>query len=164
MRIDGARSVRGGIAGGLAAAVWALQQPLDQRVAGCSYDDVELLGRAVAPRGGRSRWYPIGLAMHVGNGAMFGAAYANVAPLLPLPARTRGVAVAMAENFGLWPTGRLTDRFHPARDALPALTGNRRAFWQAAWRHLLFGVVLGEVERRLNADPPVPASQPTVAP
>lgn len=164
MQIDGARSVRGAMAGGLAAAVWALQQPLDKRVAGCSYDDVELLGRVVTPRGGRARWYPIGLAMHVGNGAMFGAAYANAAPLLPLPARTRGVAVAMAENFALWPLGRLTDRLHPARDVLPALTGNRRAFWQAAWRHLLFGVVLGEVERRLNGGPRPPVQAPATAP
>ena len=30
---------------------------------------------------------------------------------------------------------------------------NRRAFAQATWRHLLFGVVLGELERRLNAEP-----------
>jgi hypothetical protein len=26
-----------------------------------------------------------------------------------------------------------------------------RAFAQATWRHLVFGVVLGELERRLNA-------------
>jgi hypothetical protein len=46
---------------------------------------------------------------------------------------------------------------HPARRQLPQLAGNRRAFAQATWRHLLFGVVLGELERRLNAEPePVP--------
>lgn len=47
----------------------------------------------------------------------------------------------------------MTDRYHPARDELPALSGNGRALLQATWRHLLFGIVLGELERRLN--PPV---------
>jgi hypothetical protein len=54
----------------------------------------------------------------------------------------------------------LTDRFHPARQDLPRLAGNSRAFAQAAWRHLLFGVVLGELERRVNAQPePTPPEQ-----
>jgi hypothetical protein len=40
---------------------------------------------------------------------------------------------------------------HPARDELPGLSASWRAFAQATWRHVLFGVVLGELERRLNA-------------
>jgi hypothetical protein len=69
----------------------------------------------------------------------------------------------MAEHLGLWPLTRVTDRVHPARDDLPALWGNRRAFAQATWRHLLFGIVVGELERRLNAEgeyepPQVPVS------
>ena len=36
------------------------------------------------------RWYPIGLALHMQNGAIFGAAYANVARLLPLTPTARG--------------------------------------------------------------------------
>ena len=32
------------------------------------------------------------------------------------------------------------------------LSADPAAFAQATWRHLLFGVVLGELERRLNAD------------
>jgi hypothetical protein len=47
----------------------------------------------------------------------------------------------------------LSDRLHPARGQLPKLAGNRRAFAQSLWRHLLFGIVLGELERRLNAEP-----------
>ena len=64
----------------------------------------------------------------------------------------------------LWPLGRLSDRYHPARGELTRLTGNRRAFAQATWRHFLFGLVTGELERRLNAEreadepPPVPVS------
>jgi hypothetical protein len=151
MALDPRRMLRGALAGGIAAGAWALQQPLDKRVLGCDYDDVELLGRVLLPRAKRRRWYPLGLALHVQNGAMFGAVYAGVvAPRLPVPGAVRGPLVAEVENFGLWPLGRLSDRFHPARGALPRLTGNRRALAQATWRHLLFGVVLGELERRLN--------------
>jgi hypothetical protein len=134
----------------VAAAVWALQQPLDKLAFGCDYDDVELLGRALT-RG--ESWYPVGLAVHMANGVVFGAAYANLAPSLPLPAPLRGPAAALAEHAGLWPLVALTDRLHPAREELPKLRGNRRAFAQAAWRHLLFGILLGELERRLNAEP-----------
>ncbi len=149
--------LRGALAGGIAAGAWALQQPLDKRLFRCRYDDVELLGRAFAPRAARRRWYPLGLALHVQNGALFGAVYAAaVAPALAaggVPAAVRAPVVAQVENFGLWPLGRLSDRFHPARDELPRLTGNRRALAQATWRHLLFGVVLGELERRLDPSP-----------
>ncbi len=44
----------------------------------------------------------------------------------------------------------MTDRRHPARGDMPALAGSPRAFAQATWRHLLFGTILGELERRLN--------------
>jgi hypothetical protein len=146
---DLARTLRGAASGAVAAAVWAAQQPLDKRVFGSGYDDVELLGRAVTS----VRWYPVGVAMHVGNGAVFGAVYANVRPALPLPAALRGPAAALLEHIASWPLGRVSDRVHPARDRLPRLTGNRAAFLQAAWRHLLFGLVLGELERRLNSGP-----------
>jgi hypothetical protein len=154
MALDPRRMLRGALAGGVAAGVWAVQQPLDKRVLRCDYDDVELLGRAVLPRAERSRWYPLGLALHVQNGATFGAVYAGaLAPVLAragVPAAARAPLVAQAENFGLWPLGRLSDRFHPARADLPRLTGNRRALAQATWRHMLFGIALGELERRLN--------------
>jgi hypothetical protein len=150
MAIDRTRTLRGAVCGAVAAAVWALEQPLDKLVFGSRFDDVELLGRLWV-RG--DAWYPAGLALHMENGAIFGAMYANVAPLLPLPPVARGPAVALLENALTWPLGRVADRFHPARSKLPTLTGNRRALAQATWRHLLFGVVLGELERRLNAEP-----------
>jgi hypothetical protein len=150
------RTLRGALAGALAASAWAAQQPLDKRVFGSDYDDVELLGKLVS-RG--PAWAPAGIALHVGNGAVFGAVYASVAPLVPLPPAARGPLAGVLEHVGLWPVGRLADRFHPARSELPRLGGNRRAFWQAAWRHLLFGVLLGELERRLNAWPE-PAAPP----
>ena len=63
----------------------------------------------------------------------------------PVPARPPGSA-----STSLWPLGRVVDKVHPARAELEPLAGNRRAFAQATWRHLLFGVTLGELERRLN--------------
>ncbi len=157
--IDRTRTLRGAVCGAVAAAVWALQQPLDKRVFGCEYDDVELLGKAITRGDG---WYPLGLATHMANGVAFGAAYANLAPSLPLPALLRGPAAALAEHVGLWPLVALTDRLHPARRELPKLQGNRRAFAQATWRHLLFGILIGELERRLNAEPePTPPESET---
>jgi hypothetical protein len=154
------RSVNGAIAGGLAAAVWAAQQPLDKRVFGVEYDDIELLGKAVT-RG--SEWPAVGLALHVANGAAFGALYAQLRPFLFGPPVLRAVTAAMAENFGSWPLTRLADEHHPAKRDLPSLAGNGRALAQATWRHVLFGAVLGIVEQRLNrsreAEPPfVPVS------
>jgi hypothetical protein len=141
------RTLNGAVCGALAATVWAIQQPLDKLLFSSRYDDVELLGRALHTGPG---WYPIGLALHVQNGALFGAVYANLAPALPIAPALRGPAAALAEHFALWPLTAVGDHFHPARADLPALSGNRRAFAQATWRHLLFGVVLGELERRFN--------------
>ena len=137
----------GALAGALAAAIWAAQQPLDKRLFGTDYDDVELLGKLVT-RG--PAWPAAGLALHMTNGAMFGAVYALARPLVPAPPLAAGVAAGLAEHFGFWPLGVLVDRHHPARRDLEPLQGNRRAFAQATWRHLLFGVVLAELERRLN--------------
>lgn len=148
--VDRTRTLRGAVSGAVAAAVWAVEQPLDKLLLGSHYDDVELLGRALVSGDG---WYPAGLALHMGNGALFGAVYSNVAPVLPLPPMLRGPAVALTEHLALWPLTLVSDRFHPARKQLPELTGNRRAFAQATVRHLLFGLVLGELERRLNAAP-----------
>jgi hypothetical protein len=141
----------------VAAGVWALEQPLDKMLLDSEYDDVQLLGKAVT-RG--PAWYPVGLAMHLGNGAVFGALYSNLATAIPLPRPLRGPVVALGEHVALWPLGLLSDRFHPARKELPQLYGNRRAFAQGALRHLLFGLTLGELERRLNAAPE-PAPPPS---
>jgi hypothetical protein len=149
MAIDRDRAARGGLAGAVAAGVWAVQQPLDQRVFGVAYDDTELLGKLVT-RG--PAWPPVGLAMHLANGAAFGAVYAIASRRVPLPAWARGPAAALAEHLGSWPLVLVSDRAHPARDDLPTLGTDARAFAQATWRHLLFGVVLGELERRLNGD------------
>jgi hypothetical protein len=153
--LDRTRTLRGAVSGALAATAWALQQPLDKRVFASRFDDVELLGKAVTRGDG---WYPVGLGMHMLNGAMFGGVYANLAPRMGIAPPLRGPAAAMVENFATWPLVAVTDRLHPARDELPRLAGSRAALAQATWRHLLFGVILGELERRLNraSEPPDP--------
>jgi hypothetical protein len=154
------RSMNGALAGAVGAAVWAAQQPLDKRILGSDYDDVELLGKLVTRD---AAWPVAGLVLHMQSGALFGAAYAHARPFLPGPGMARGAMAALAEHMVLWPLTRVTDRLHPARDDLPGLWANRRAFAQAAWRHLLFGAVMGELERRLNVEdeyepPRVPVS------
>jgi len=145
--------MRGALAGAAAAAVWWAQQPLDRRLFGVAYDDTELLGKAVT----RGAYWPVaGVALHLANGAGFGAAFAALAPRGPLPrGAVAGAAAGLAEHLATWPLTAAADRFHPARAELPTLWGDPRAFAQATWRHLLFGAVLGELERRLNgADAP----------
>lgn len=156
MAINRAQTARGALAGAVAAAVWAAQQPLDIKVFGVRYDDTELLGKLVT----RGRWWrPVGVAMHVANGAAFGALYSVVAPRLPLPSWARGPAAGLTENAATWPLTTLVPTVHPAGGDFPPLFASPRAFAQATWRHALFGVVLGELERRLNApeDPTIPS-------
>src|SRR3954454_1663757 len=133
MAVNRTRTLRGALAGATAAAVWAAQQPLDQRVFGCDYDDVELLGRFVTS--GRAA-YPVGLAMHLMNGAVFGAAYANASRTLPLPSFLRGPLAGLAEHLATWPGTAALSYVHPAAEDLPQLWGSGRAFAQATWRHV----------------------------
>ena len=64
--------MRSAAAGAMAATVWALQEPIDQRLLRCDYSDVAVLGKAVTR--GRS-WRAAGLAIHALNGALFGLAF-----------------------------------------------------------------------------------------
>jgi hypothetical protein len=149
---------RGAAAGAAAAAIWAAQQPLDMALFGVDYDDTQLLGTLIT-RGAWAR--PLGLMVHLANGAAFGAVYAALAPRIEAPGWVRGTAAGLAEHLASWPLTAAIVRVHPARDELPELWGSARAFAQATWRHALFGAVLGGLEARLNADvapapPPVP--------
>jgi|SRR4051794_21488557 hypothetical protein len=140
-------SLRGGVAGAVATVVMTLEQPLDKRLFDSAYDDVEILGKLVT-RG--DDWRPIGFVLHVQNGAIFGAAYARLAPSMPGPAVFRGLLVGLLEHVVTWPMTVLVDRYHPARDELPKLAANRRAFGQATIRHAVFGIVLGLLEDTFN--------------
>jgi len=154
------RSANGAVAGALGAIVWAALEPADRRAFGVPYSDVELLGKLVT-RG--DLWPAAGLALHVQNGALFGAIYAQAKPFIPGPPPLRGAIAGLAESFATWPLSRFVGRLHPAGKDFPQLWGDNRALAQATLRHAVFGVVLGLVEGYLNADPraelpPVPVA------
>ena len=129
-------------AGTVAAAIWAGQQPLDKRLLGSTYDDVEMMGKLIT----WGPWRITGWALHLIAGAAFGMLYARyVRPRSPAGPVVSGMATAVAETLLLWPLAPLHDRLHPAREELPVLSGNRRAFAQAIWRHALYGGVLGAI-------------------
>lgn len=133
---------RAAAAGAAAATVWGLLEPLDRRVLRYGYSDIALLGKAVTRGPG---WPLAGFALHAVNGAVFGLAYDRLRRSVPADPRRLAVGMALAEHLALYPLNAVVDRFHPARGepGLPPLLSSPRAFAQATWRHLLFGVLLG---------------------
>jgi hypothetical protein len=139
---------RAAAAGAAAAAVWGLLEPLDRRVLRCDYSDVAVLGKAFT-RG--PAWRPLGLALHVANGAAFGVGFEETRRRTGVPARRLALGLALAEHLALYPLSWFVDRYHPARgeEGVPPLLTNPRAFAQATWRHAVFGVVLGRLAGRV---------------
>ena len=136
--------LRGAAAGAVAATIWGLQEPFDQRLFRCDYSDVALLGKAVT-RG--RRWRAAGFAIHVANGAIFGLAFHELRRRVRIDSRRLAVAAALGEHLTLYPLCYIVDRHHPARGepGIPPLLTNPRAFAQATWRHALFGFVVGRL-------------------
>ena len=85
--------------------------------------------------------------MHVANGAAFGLAFELARRRVSVPPRRLAIGMTLAEHVGLYPLGGLVDRYHPARGepGIPPLLTNGRAFAQATWRHLVFGILLGRL-------------------
>ena len=117
---------------------WALLEPLDQRLFRYGYSDVALLGTFVTRGPG---WRLAGLAIHAGNGALFGLAYREAKRRFGASA----VAMALAEHVALFPLSALVDRYHPARGRRSCRSLTPRAFGQATVRHAVFGAVLGKL-------------------
>jgi hypothetical protein len=135
--------VRGAAAGVVAAAAWAAGEPVFKRIFGTSFSDVRLVGR-VATRG--RAWPAAGLAIHLANGAVFGAVFEKAG----LTGVRAGVVTAQIENLVLWPAMAIVDRIHPDRrdGTWPRLLTSRRIAAQEVAAHALFGVVLGALTRR----------------
>jgi hypothetical protein len=142
--------VNGAGAGIVAAAAWAASEPALGRVLGTSFSDVRLLGR-LATR--RRAWPVVGLALHLANGAAFGAAFER----LGLRGAGRGLLVAQAENVALWPAMLVVDRIHPDRrdGRWPPLFANPRVAAYEVATHALFGAVLGGLLAQRAATSPV---------
>lgn len=134
--------LQAGLAGASAATAWGLVEPLDQRWLRFPYSDIALLGKLVT-RG--RHWRVAGWIMHVVNGAVAGLVFWALFEWFGTNAFWFAVAFAMVEHLVTYPLTLLTDRFHPARGApeLPPMSRSGRAFAQATFRHLLFGIVLG---------------------
>jgi hypothetical protein len=104
------------------------------------FSDLRLLGRSVTA-GPRWRW--AGLALHLGNGAIFGAVFERLGG----HGVGQGLLAAQFENAVLWPGMAVVDRLHPDRrsGAWPPLLRNARVFAREAAVHALFGAVLGRL-------------------
>ena len=132
-------------AGAAAATVWALLEPLDQRLFRYGYSDVALLGKfgharpALAPA--RLR------APRRERRARSASPSASSAPASTWQPRRLALAAALAEHVALFPLSWFVDRYHPARgeERLPPLATSLRAFGQATVRHAVFGLVLGRL-------------------
>jgi hypothetical protein len=125
----------GMLAGAVAAAVWAAAEQPFGKVFRTSYSDVKLLVglTGTSPRAA--------LALHLVNGAVFGAVFKRLGWRGPL----RGVLAAQAENLVLWPGMAVAQRVHPACRCgeWPPLFTDKRVFAYEATVHTLFGVMLG---------------------
>jgi len=135
--------LRAAAAGSAAALVWSALEPVDRRLFRNDYSDVALLGKAFT-RG--SGWRPLGLAIHALNGAIFGLAYHEVARRMTRDRRRLALELALIAHLALFSTGKLVDRYHPARGE-PGVQHvfSAPAFAQATVRHAIFGVVLGRL-------------------
>ena len=133
-------------AGAAAATAWGFLEPLDQRLLHYGYSDIALLGKAVTRGRG---WRPLGFAIHALNGAVFGLAYERLRRAAPASPTRLAVGMAIGEHLALYPLNAFVDRWHPARGepGLPPLLSSPRAFTQATWRHVVFGLLLGRLAR-----------------
>jgi hypothetical protein len=134
--------LRAGLAGAAAAAVWGLVEPIDQKVFRFTYSDIAILGKLVT-RG--PHWRAAGWIIHVVNGAVAGLVFWALYDWIGGNAFWLAIGFSMIEHLVTFPLTSLTDRFHPARGdpELPPISRSPRAFAQATFRHLLFGIVLG---------------------
>lgn len=135
-------------AGAAATAAWAGAEPLLARRLGHAYTDVRLLGRFAA---GERLWRPAGIAIHLSNGAAFGAFLALTGPTTP----RRAAGWTAVETLATWPLMAVADRIHPDRRSgrVPRLLTNRRVMVQEALMHALFAGVLAALFALIGRGP-----------
>jgi len=136
------RTVRAAAAGIVAAAVWVAVEPVWRRAFDGPHRELRLVGRLLAPE---EAWKPVGLAVHLMNGALFGVAFDRLGGR----GVRQAVVAAQLENAVLWPTMLIVDRLHPdvRNGDWPPLARNPRVAAQEVASHAVFGVVLGTVIR-----------------
>ncbi len=156
--VDRTRTLRGAVCGAVAASVWALQQPLDKRAfAAATTTSSCSAGRcrgATTAAGIRSGWQCTSRTAPCSG---------PFTPTLPRAAAAGGGAragVGAGRARCALASDRVTDRFHPARKRTADVEREPQRVRQAAWRHLVFGCVLGELDRRLSPPPESEAAEP----
>jgi hypothetical protein len=134
---------RAAAAGAVAAFLWGVLEPLDERIFGSDYRNTALLGKLLVPGRG---WQVAGLAAHTANGALFGLAFHAIRRRTSIEPRRLALGLALAENVLLYPLTVLVDAHHPRRGDphLPPL-GTKRVFAQETFRHAVFGIILGRL-------------------
>jgi hypothetical protein len=130
------------LAGMAAAGVWAAAEPALGRLFRTPYSDLRLLA------GLTGRQTTLALALHLANGAAFGATFERMGGR-GIP---RAVLAAEIENLALWPAMGIVDRVHPSRrdGSWPSLLLNGRVFTYEVAVHALFGAVLGSLLARAS--------------
>jgi hypothetical protein len=130
------------------AAAWVLAEPGLHRAFGSAHGELRMVGRMLAPE---DAWLPVGLAVHLANGAAFGIAFDRLGG----SGIRAAVFAAQLENAVLWPTMSIVDRLHPdvRSGRWPALARNPRAAAHEVGGHLVFGIVLGALLGKRSALP-----------
>jgi hypothetical protein len=132
------RAFRAAAAGAAAAGVWAAVEPGLGRFTHAPHSELRLLGRMLAPE---RYWLPVGLGVHLLNGAAFGVVFDRLGG--------RGVVQALAaaqiENACLWPALLVVDALHPdvCDGTWPELATDRRVLVHEVAGHAVFGLALG---------------------
>lgn len=131
----------GGIAG---AAAYAAVLKIDLKVFGHQTDDLVLIGRLIT--GNDERIRPIGLGIHLINGAALGVLYSLVAEEhMPGSPVGKGLTFALLETFTLYPIAIL-QQIHPGfREGRLESYLTPVAFAQQIVRHIAYGAALGPV-------------------
>jgi hypothetical protein len=137
------RDVHAALAGAAAAGVWIAVEPITRRLTGGTHRELRLIsGTLAGERGGNA----LGLAVHIANGAAFGAAFRRLGG----HGVRRAVVAAQVENAILWPGMAVVDRIHPdvRSGAWPKLFSDRGTIAQELASHVVFGAVLGALIRK----------------
>ena len=136
------RWVRTIIAGVGAGGAYLLAQGVDRAITNNRLDDRVLVGRLLPVR--RDHAVAVGTVLHLVNSIALAGVFRHlVRDRLPGPMWSRGLVFALVETVLAYPVALLEDA-HPAiRDGQLDSFQTPTAFAQQAWRHAVFGGVLG---------------------
>ncbi len=144
------RPGRAAAAGLVATAAYSIAMETDKYITDNHFNDVTFIEGLLGDTGASSpRTAALAWALHFLNGAMLAEVYAAICKrFLPGPNWLKGMIFGGVFIAAVWPITPFVDRYHPMIKSgqLPHLA-NWAAFWQNVLRHLVFGLVLGLLDR-----------------